>query len=89
MKVLGIRLKKIDLSKAKESNCSGIKADCQTQYLCLIGSKFFAGTFSKVWFGITFNDFYSTSYQFDAPGYNQSKWKGVWKIVCKKKRSNE
>jgi hypothetical protein len=53
-------------------------------FLCLIGSDFFAGKFSKKWFGWSFGGWVNPAgYQFDAPGWNSSDWKQIWKIVRK------
>jgi hypothetical protein len=77
-----IRLKPIDLSKAKEHECPGIEPG-KRQYLCLIDGKFFVGTFGRQWYGLNFEGWYDVGLQFDAPGWNSSNWQAVWEIVRK------
>lgn len=71
------RLKKLDMSKAKEHEHPDI--DSKKIYLCLIGKNYFVGTFHRVWFGWSFNGWYN-NFQFDAPGSNSSRWKQIWEL---------
>ncbi len=51
------------------------------EYLCLIDNRFYCGTFSRVWYGLVFNGWIaSIPYQFDAPGWNSSKWQQIWRM---------
>jgi hypothetical protein len=79
-----IRLKQIDLSKAQEHECPGIVPG-KKQYLCLIDGLFFAGKFSRQWYGLNFDGWMNhAGLQFDAPGWNASRWQGVWQIERRK-----
>ena len=78
VKKSSIRLKRIDLSQSQEHDCPGIHP--KRSYLCKIGGRWFAGTFSRVWFGLSFEGWYDTPLQFDAPGTNGSNWEEVYKI---------
>jgi hypothetical protein len=50
-------------------------------YLCLIDDRYYAGSFSRVSFGLTFHGGgLGNSMQFDAPGSNSSKWQMIWKL---------
>jgi hypothetical protein len=49
-------------------------------YLCLIDGEYFAGKFSRQWYGWNFDGCYSSGCQFDAPGSNASRWQKIWKI---------
>jgi hypothetical protein len=75
-----IRLKQIDLSRSRKHECPGIEVG-QEQYLCLIGGEFFAGRFSRQWYGLNFGGWYDTGLQFDEPDTNASRWQGVWRIL--------
>lgn len=54
-----------------------------TWYLAKINRLYYVGTFSKEWFGLTFDcDFGECgSIQFDTPGTNASDWKRLWLLV--------
>lgn len=80
-----IRLKRIDLSKAVECNHPAVRTD-GTQYLCLIDGMFHAGTFTEVWFGLSFDNWFGGSLQFDEPGTNASDWEAIWEIKIKEKK---
>jgi hypothetical protein len=73
------KLKKIDLTKGKDHRNPEINAD--TPYLCKIDNEWYAGTFSSEWFGLSFNGWLGTPYQYDQPGTNHSDWQEVWEIV--------
>jgi hypothetical protein len=73
------KLEKINLKRGKESNHPDIKADNKTPYLIKYDGEWFAGTFEKVWFGISFNGWHAPL-QFDTPGYNSSDWQEVYRI---------
>lgn len=70
-----MRLKKIDLRKAKEHNHPDIKVG-KTNYLAKIGGELVVGQFTCQWYGLSLDNV-----QFDAPGYNSSEWEGLWEIV--------
>jgi hypothetical protein len=74
------RLKRIDLQKAHQHECPGVVADGKTEYLARIGGQFFAGTFSRQWYGLDFQGWHGMGYQFDAPGENASTWEELWEI---------
>lgn len=73
------KLKKLDLTKGKDSNHPDIRTD--TDYLCKIGERWYAGEFSKQWFGWSFDGWLGTPYQYDQPGTNSSDWKEIWEII--------
>lgn len=51
------------------------------QYLAKIGGQFFAGKFSRVWFGWSFDGWVGGQFlQLDKPGTNASHWQGLWEI---------
>ena len=79
------KLKEIDLSKCsmkeggyhEHSDISSKK-----QYLAKIGGRFFAGTFSREWYGWTFDGWCGVSgMQLDKPGTNASTWQRLWEII--------
>jgi hypothetical protein len=79
------KLKEIDLSKctAKEGGYHD-HPDIQTRkkYLAKIGGDFFTGTFSREWYGLTFEDGWGGSgHQLDKPGTNASTWQRLWEII--------
>lgn len=80
-KKIRIKLKPIDLSKAKGTECPGIDDTGKKEYLCLIGKRFFVGGFNRQWYGLFFDGWHDVGHQFDAPGTNGSEWKAVWEIV--------
>jgi hypothetical protein len=73
------RLKRIDLTKAVKHECPGIKTG-RTQYLARIGGDWFAGTFSRQWYGLNFDGWGDVGLQFDAPGQNASRWQELYEI---------
>lgn len=77
-----IELIKLDMSKAKE--CEHPDISKNKEYLILYDGRFYAGTFSRQWYGWNFNGVYNAGVQFDAPGYNCSDWEQIWEIrrVC-------
>ncbi len=73
-------LVKIDMDKAEQHEHKDIK--CGKPYLCCIGGSYVAGKFRRVYFGLCFDIGYGKqSIQFDAPGFNESKWTAIWEIV--------
>lgn len=73
-----IKLIKLNMSLSKEHTHPDIKTD-GTTYLIKHKYGYYAGTFSKVWFGLSFNGWYAPL-QFDAPRDNHSGWKQIWEI---------
>ena len=73
-----LKLYQLDLTKGEASTHPQING--KDSYLCLIGSNFYAGKFSKVWFGWHFDGWLDVGMQYDKPGYNSSTWRGIWKI---------
>lgn len=85
MKKVSLKLKEIDLTKGKEHNHPDI--NCKDTYLCKINGNFFAGNFSKQWYGLNFDNWYGDSgLQYDTPGTNASMWEQVWLITKVNKR---
>jgi len=74
------RLIPLDMSKAHENELPGVVIG--KTYLCLIGEEYFAGKFSRQWYGLNFEGWTPNpvGLQFDAPGTNASDWKQVWEI---------
>lgn len=75
-----MELKEVDLSRGDGHKHPDIKL-YPTQYLVKIGQGFYAGTFTEVWFGLSFNGWNGTPYQYDSPGTNSSDWKRIWEII--------
>lgn len=78
---MNLSLKSVDLTKAKEHECPGIKEDDDTTYLVRIDGNYYIGSFYRMWYGLNFSGGSPTGVQFDAPGWNSSTWEGVWEIV--------
>jgi hypothetical protein len=74
-----IKLKALDMSLSDRHNHPQV--NCKRNYLCKIGGQYFAGKFSREWFGLVFDHWIYNSLQFDAPGTNGSKWEQIWEIV--------
>lgn len=72
------KLVRIPIEEAERHECPGIN-DKDT-FLCKIAGRFYAGEFSRQWYGWNF-DAGSHGIQFDAPGWNASEWEEIWKIV--------
>jgi len=76
----------IDLSKCCKCDKDGSgkswhpDIDEKHQYLALLGTEFHSGYFTRQWFGWLFDTGW-TFKQLDKPGTNNSKWKGLWRIV--------
>lgn len=67
----------IDLSKGREHEHPDF--DRKKTYLIKHGGHWYIGSPGRVWFGWTFH-VGSHSLQFDAPGYNSSRWEYVYEI---------
>ncbi len=67
-------LKPIDLKKRQDCNHPDIT--CRKNYLTKIEGKFFAGRFSREWYGLNFEGVYDAGYQLSYDG-----WQGLWEIV--------
>jgi len=74
-----MKLIEIDLTKGNKSNHPDIKKEIQ--YLAKINKTWFAGFFSKQWYGWNFDGWYGVGIQFDTPGTNKSRWKQLFEIV--------
>ena len=78
-----IKLIPLDMSKSDGNNHPDIKTG-RTQYLCLIGGKFYAGSFSREKEDegpfMNFDGWEGSCLQFDAPGTNSSGWQQIWEI---------
>lgn len=77
MKCKNPKLMPLDMSKSDKHEHPDIKV--KKRYLCKIGSEYFCGYFSRVWFGWSFDGWYN-HLQFDAPGWNSSDWVQIWEI---------
>lgn len=80
------KLKQIDLRKCCEvpdgSGESG-HPDIREgkRYLARIGGDWFAGQFTKEWYGWSFDGWGGGGgLQLDKPGTNASEWEGLWEI---------
>lgn len=76
----------IDLKKCFSKENDGSFHDhkdikSRKQYLAKVGGTFAAGTFSRQWYGWSFNAIYDAGLQLDKPGTNASMWQGLWEIV--------
>lgn len=67
----------IDLTKTTKHGSDELTVG--PTYLCLIGECYYMGTFSKVWFGLSFSGGMN-SLQYDPPGTNASRWKRAWRF---------
>lgn len=77
------KLKKIDLKKCCSLKASGDFHDhpdikSNKIYLAKIEGRYYAGRFSKQWYGWKFD---GAGLQLDKPGANCSMWQGLWEIV--------
>ena len=68
----------VDLMRGEESNHPDINT--RSQYLAKIDGQYFAGQFSKVWFGWNFDGWHDVGLQLDKPGTNSSEWQALWEI---------
>ena len=80
-----MKLVEVDLTKAVKQEHPDIILD--EYYLAEVRwkddkeSTYILGKFDRQWYGLNFDWFWSaSSLQFDAPGYNNSKWKRLWKL---------
>ena len=62
-------LKEIDLSKSERCNHPDIKE--KRYYLARINDKWYAGTFTKQWYGWNFDAVYDAGYQLDYGGLQE------------------
>lgn len=72
------KLIQLDMSLIDE--CKHPEISTSKTYLCLIGGRFYAGQFSKQWYGLNFQGVYDAGLQLDAPGTNASRWQQIWEI---------
>ena len=70
--------KVIDLSKGHRGDHPDIKTD-GTSYLYKWAGRWSCGQFVRVWYGLTAHDGHCNP-QFDASGYNKSKWEEMYEI---------
>lgn len=78
-----MRLQEIDLTQAEKHEHPAIWTDGRA-YLCQIDGQLFAGTFSRQHYGLNFRGWTpnpGAGLQFDAPGWNGSRWERVWAII--------
>lgn len=76
----------IDLSKSDKHEHPDIRTD-GTLYLAKHDGEWIIGTFDRQWYGLNFNWFWScvAGLQFDAPGFNSSRWQELYEMVTPKK----
>jgi hypothetical protein len=65
----------LDLSKAVRHDHPDIIVG--QLYLVKVHRSWFLGKFSRLWYGLNFNNWGTSGLQFDAPGYNSSRWEAV------------
>jgi len=79
------KLKQIDLNKCFQSDgCSrsdhpDIRED--GEYLACLDDGWYAGQFSRQWYGWNFDNWGTSGIQLNAPGENSGLWLGLWEIV--------
>jgi hypothetical protein len=71
--------REIDLSKAVKHDHPDIVPNDKT-YLVKIHGGWFFGPFTRQWYGLSFSNWGWSGAQFDAPGWNSSKWERVIEI---------
>ena len=69
-------LKEIDLSKTTKAGGAGLEVG--PIYLVLYNGNFHTGTFSMMWYGLTFNGIYGAGASYDPPPHNSSSWQRIW-----------
>ena len=75
-----MRLERISLRGARRSELPGVNT--RSTYLVKYAGNLYLGKFTRQWYGLNFNcDFGASGMQFNAPGYNLSRWQGVWRVV--------
>ena len=73
------KLIQVDLRRAHAHDHPDVKTS--KTYLAKIDGSYYLGEFSREHYGLSFDDDWGTSgHQFDAPGYNGSKWEGLWEL---------
>lgn len=73
------RLIPVDLLAGNGQTPPGINA--RSRYLARIDDKWYAGGFSKQWYGYSFNGWGGgAGLQFDRPGSNCSRWQELYEI---------
>lgn len=74
-----ITLKKLDLSKREGCEHPDIKST--KQYLVKYDGSFYAGTFSRQWYGWNFNGIYGAGAQLD-----YDDWQEIYEIVQRRRK---
>lgn len=72
------RLVELDMKLANEHNHPHIQL--RKNYLILWDGKYYAGKFTRQWYGLNFSGVFDAGLQFDTPGTNASRWQQVWEI---------
>jgi hypothetical protein len=70
--------REIDLSKAIKHEHPDISTE--RMYLVKVHGGWFFGPFTRQWFGLSFSRWGGAGLQFDAPGWNSSRWERVIEI---------
>jgi len=74
--------KSTDIDNNRMTDHPDIKTD-GTMYFIKWDGRYFTGTFHMQWYGLNFSGVYDAGVQFDAPGFNSSKWEAIWEIIEK------
>lgn len=81
-----MKLTEIDLTRVTQNDRStgwhehpDIVPSGDAQYLALIKGRYYAGTFTRQWYGLNF-DGWHYGLQLDKPGTNASNWERLWRI---------
>ena len=73
------KLIKLDMRKSNKHEHPDI--DLDKTYMCSIDGRFYVGQFDRQWYGLNFSWPWSgVGKQFDAPGFNSSKWEQIWEV---------
>ena len=68
-------LREIDLSRGERHRHPDILVG--RVYMVKVSGGWHLGRFSKQWFGLNFSPWGNAGLQFDAPGYNLSRWERI------------
>ena len=74
-----MKLARISLRRAREHDLPGVNT--RSLYLVKWDGDLYLGRFSRQWYGLNFEcELGESGFQFDAPGFNDSLWQGVWVV---------
>ena len=84
-KPIALRLRLIPINLSRANGHTHPDLTTKKTYLISYGGVFYAGKFSREWYGLNFEGGpYDAGIQFDEPGTNQSKWQGIWEIQIRR-----